>query len=124
MTQSIGGLESAQQTKGNYNKSQPFAAMKKGTSAVTTTQNDNGYFCNIYDSENKVSHLLRDTNFDGIFDAYRKTEYLENGDRIAYDDNEFDGNYDKALYFHPLEDGGELVSVDNDIDGEMDKYYY
>lgn len=124
MTQPISGLGLVQQNSGRYNKSQPFAAMKKECSIVTTSQNDNGYFCNIIDTEKKVSHLLKDTNNDGVFDHYRKTEYLENGDRLAYQDDDFDGTYDKVFYFHPTQDGSEITSVDDNIDGEMDRYLY
>ncbi len=123
----INGNQTVQQQKGiKYDKNEINEAMKKEGSTFYEIANENGYFIEIFDSETNTAHLLCDRDFDGLFDDYRRTEYYENGESRAYDDDDFDGTFDRTIDFKDIanEDGSftVLAAFDNDADGQIDFY--
>lgn len=120
----IGGVNNAAQGI-KYDKTDIQKTMMKESSIVRQSENENGKFVEIIDTETGKSYLLADRDFDGVFDDCRME--IDDGNpetRTVYDDDDFDGTFDSVTSFRNLDNGDTLMAVDRDADGEVDDILY
>ena len=120
----IGGINNAAQGI-KYDKTEIKQAMMKDSSIVRQSENKNGKFVEIIDTETGRSYLLADRDGDGVFDDCRMEIDDGNPDtRTVYDDNDFDGTFDSVTSFRNLDNGDALMAIDRNADGEVDDVLY
>lgn len=126
---SLGLTQSASQGI-KYDKTSISHAMQNPFS-IDNEINENGYFLKIVDQpyfnengdfDKAVSHLLRDDDFDGVFDGYQLS-ILDESSTKRYNDNDFDGVFDLVSEeYYDSHGNVVLYAYDDDADGAIDRY--
>ena len=112
-----------------YDKSTIDSALQDPSVIIEKSENEHGSFLTIrqifYDENGNIvsnSHLLQDSDFDGIYDSYQFSIF-DGKTRKFFNDDEFDGIFDCAgtTYF---DENDEIIlsAIDSDADGKTDYY--